>query len=135
MCVFCDIVHNDIPTNKIYEDDNVIAILDANPVSLGHTLIITKRHYENILVTDEKTNKSITKAIQLIGNSILRTYGKGINVVSNINECAGQSVMHAHIHLIPVDENDNKLKVEYNSIGKIDSNKITEDIKNNIKQK
>ena len=132
MCIFCKLANKEIPTNIVYEDDNVTAFLDANPTSLGHTLIVPKKHYQNILECDENTNASIGKAIQKIGNALLKTYGVGINVLSNINEEAGQSVMHAHVHLIPVNKDGKKADIKFNEIGEFDANSVKDNIIKNL---
>ena len=62
-CIFCKIINGDIPSYKIYEDDIVIAFLDINPISLGHTLVIPKKHYINLDDIDNNTLNHIMKTV------------------------------------------------------------------------
>ena len=126
-CIFCKIANGEIPSYTLYEDENILAILDISPVSKGHTLIMPKKHYENILFCDEKTMESMSKAIQVIGKALLKK-AKGLNVLSNIHSCAGQSVMHAHVHLIPVDENDRHVQFSFSELTNIDLKKVQDEL-------
>ena len=100
----------------IYEDELVLAILDTFPASWGHVLILSKKHYQNILECDEKTLFAMTKAIQKIGLALEKTYAIGLNVCSNIHKSAGQTIMHAHIHLVPVNQDGKKLHIQSDSL-------------------
>jgi histidine triad (HIT) family protein len=108
MCVFCKIANHEIPSKIVYEDDKLLAFLDINPVTKGHTLIIPKKHFDNFsdcdsdLVKDiHEVSKILVKRYQAILNP------NGFNLLSNMNAAAGQSVFHVHFHLIPrYDEND-----------------------------
>lgn len=102
MCVFCSIVKNVIPSYCLYEDQYVMAILDISQVTKGHTLLLPKKHCSNFLDCDDEIIAHIACVAKKIGNQIMeRTGAIGMNVVSNVNEIAGQSVPHFHIHLIP----------------------------------
>lgn len=108
MCVFCKIANHEIPSNAVYEDDQVLAFLDINPVTKGHTLIIPKQHYDNFSNCDG----DIVKHIHEVSKKLVKHYQpilkpNGFNLLSNMNAAAGQSVFHVHFHLIPrYDEND-----------------------------
>lgn len=132
-CIFCKIANGEISSHKLYEDDHVVAILDLSPVSTGHTLIIPKHHADNILFCEEKVINSIGKAIQIVGKALLKSGAQGINVLSNVNESAGQSVMHAHVHLIPVDEEGRKLVLSFPGI-KEDLSEVCSKLKNYIEK-
>lgn len=102
MCIFCDIIDDRIPSFKIYEDETVVAFLDISQVTKGHTLIVPKKHVENMLECDEETLAHMIHVTRKIGIHLLdRCHANGMNILSNINEVAGQSVPHFHIHLIP----------------------------------
>lgn len=102
MCLFCKIVNHDIPSKIIYENDYVVGILDISQTTKGHTLIIPKKHVENILECPEDVLNNVFNAVSLVGNHLVKTLNaKGMNVLSNVNEIAGQSIMHFHVHLIP----------------------------------
>lgn len=108
MCIFCDIIEGKIPSYTIYEDDTVKAFLDISQVTKGHTLVVPKVHYDNFLECDSETMKHVMEVAQTLGKNIKhKLNANGMNILSNINEVAGQSVNHFHVHLIPrYDEND-----------------------------
>lgn len=100
-CVFCKIVNNEIPSYKIYEDDNVVALLDLSQATKGHTLIISKKHFKNLYDIDENLAGEIFKVIPKIANAIKKAFNPiGLNVIIN-TEKPLQTVFHFHIHLIP----------------------------------
>lgn len=101
-CIFCKIIAGEIPSTKIYEDDDVLAILDITQTTKGHTLLIPKKHSRNLLaLTPEEAGQLFAK-VPALANKLVTTLGaKGINVLQNNEEIAGQSVFHTHIHLIP----------------------------------
>ena len=109
-CVFCKIINNEIPSTKIYEDNYVLVMLDIRPATKqgGHTLVITKKHYELITdVPDELLNK-ISLVIKKVSRALLK-FGKGLNILLNNKKIAGQAIPHVHFHLIPRFENDGVL--------------------------
>ncbi|MFR9256136.1 MAG: HIT family protein, partial [Merdibacter sp.] len=102
MCVFCDIIEGKIPSSKIYEDDTVVAFLDLSQVTKGHALVVPKAHYDHFLSCDSDTLAHLMQVAQKLANHIMQvTNAAGMNILSNVNEAAGQSVMHFHVHLIP----------------------------------
>ena len=108
MCIFCKIIKGEIPNNTLYEDDQVIAFLDISQVTKGHTLVVPKTHYDNFLTCDDETLAHLMKVTKKLANRIVdKTQAKGVNILSNTGEHAGQTVMHFHVHIIPrYDEND-----------------------------
>lgn len=114
MCIFCKIVANEIPSKKIYEDDLVLGMLDISQTTKGHSLVLPKKHYDNILEMPKEELDHMINVVQDLSKQLINKLdAKGINVLTNINEAAGQSVLHAHIHLIPrYDENDT-IKIQY----------------------
>lgn len=130
-CIFCKILNGNIPSNKVFENDNFIAILDAFPANEGHTLVIPKKHYKDIFEIDENTlkegyaiAKNISEAIKIAFNI------KDINILQNNGELAGQTVHHFHIHVIPRIKDDNVI-IKSNPVN-IDNDKI-KNIVNSIK--
>jgi len=106
-CIFCKIIKGEIPCYKIYEDDDTLAFLDIAKEHYGHTLVVPKKHYINILDCDGESLKKVILAVQKISKHYVTNCGfKGVNVL-NANELeAGQSVFHLHFHVIPrLDEN------------------------------
>jgi histidine triad (HIT) family protein len=108
MCIFCDIIDRKIPSSVVYEDENVLAILDISQVTKGHTLVMPKKHCANILEADEETVlKCAAVAKKLAKQIVENTKATGVNVLTNCGESAGQTVDHLHFHIIPrYDEND-----------------------------
>ena len=108
MCVFCSIIKGDIPSKKVYEDDDTLAILDISQTTLGHTLVMPKKHYENFLEMPKEEFADLMAKTQTIVKQVVENLdAKGCNILINTNEVAGQSVMHTHVHIIPrYDEND-----------------------------
>ena len=101
-CIFCKIVRGEIPSSKVYEDDNVIAFLDISPVNKGHTLVIPKKHSENILEDDFEDVIACMEAIRKIAPKVMESVNAdGFNLSVNTNKAAGQEVMHTHFHIIP----------------------------------
>ena len=106
-CIFCKIIKREIPCNKIYEDKDIFAFLDNNPVNKGHTLIIPKKHLENIYETPDKIISKMIIGAKKLSIIIKKTMkSDGINVYMNNGRAAGQQVEHAHIHVIPRLEKD-----------------------------
>jgi histidine triad (HIT) family protein len=101
-CIFCKIINGDIPSAKVYEDENVLAFLDISQVTKGHTLVIPKVHKENVYELPEEAAANVFKTVPKIANAIKAAYDPiGLNVLQNNGEAAGQSVFHFHMHLIP----------------------------------
>lgn len=97
-CLFCKIVNKEIPAKIIYEDDDVLAFLDINPVAPFHCLVITKKHFNSIIDVLPEQMVSLTKAIQYIvyDNELV----EGFRVVNNCGNFGQQSVNHIHFHIL-----------------------------------
>ena len=108
-CIFCKLANGEIPTNAIYEDDDFKVILDMGPATKGHALILPKEHYANLFELPEETaSKVMVLAKRQATKMKERLNCQGFNLVQNNGECAGQTVMHFHYHLIPRYANDNQ---------------------------
>ncbi|NQJ22325.1 HIT family protein [Streptococcus suis] len=107
-CIFCKIVAGEIPASKVYENDHVLAFLDITQVTKGHTLVIPKKHFRNVLDMDAETAGQVFAAVPAIARQLTEKLGaSGLNIVNNNEEAAGQTVFHTHIHLLPrFDQND-----------------------------
>lgn len=115
MCIFCKIISNEIPSYKIYEDNEIIAILDITQVTKGHTLVIPKKHYANILESDDELTAKLFNVSKLLAIHISNTLKcNGCNILTNVNEVAGQSVFHTHIHVIPRYDDTDSISIEFN---------------------
>ncbi|MCQ2797812.1 MAG: HIT family protein [Bacilli bacterium] len=132
--VFCLIANGDIPSAKVYEDDDVLAFLDLSQTTLGHTLVIPKKHCTNILDADDETIAKVFKIARNIGNSLMKMGAKGVNILSNANEVAGQSVFHFHVHVLPRYGNDENLVISFkeHDTSSIDLKALAEKIHENI---
>ena len=101
-CIFCKIIAGEIPSNVIYEDDEFKVILDVNPATKGHALILPKEHYADLYEIDEEVAGRVMKlAKKLAGHMTERLNCDGFNLLQNNHEVAGQTVFHFHMHLIP----------------------------------
>ncbi len=104
-CIFCKIVNGEIPSYTIYEDDIVKVFLDINPQTNGDTLIIPKKHFNNILDIDINTcnhiNEVIKKMYPLLKEKL---HCEGMTIIQNND--LGQDIKHFHVHLTPRYTND-----------------------------
>lgn len=106
-CVFCKIMNNEIPSLVIFEDDLVKVIMDINPVSEGHLLIIPRKHFENIFDADKEVLQRINIVAQKM--SILckeKLNCSGVNILNASGIDAQQSVFHLHFHVVARYEKD-----------------------------
>ncbi len=102
-CIFCKIINGEIPSYKIYEDDDVYAFLDINPVSCGHTLVVPKEHYCDIFEIPDNLLSKVNIVVKKLSSTIKEKLKcDGINVLQNNGSCAGQTVFHYHVHIQPV---------------------------------
>lgn len=132
MCVFCSIVKGDIPSNKLYEDDMVIAFFDINPTSYGHCLVVPKEHCDSFLDCPTKILDHVFEVAQKLANVLEEKLGcDGINVLTNIHEAAGQSVNHFHVHFIPryANKDHDSVTIEFGEIEKVDFEDLLSKVK------
>ena len=109
-CIFCKIANGDIPSNTVYEDEDFRVILDLNPASKGHALILPKEHAANLFELSEETAKKAIVLAKRIGAAMMETLGcTGLNLVQNNGASAGQTVLHFHLHLIPRYDGDSAM--------------------------
>lgn len=101
-CIFCKIAAGEIPSATIYEDNDFRVILDIEPASKGHALILPKEHYANLYeLPEELASKALIVAKKVITRMTEIVGCDGYNILQNNGEVAGQTVFHFHIHLIP----------------------------------
>ena len=101
-CVFCGIAEGEIPSFKVYEDEQVLAYLDINPFAKGHTLVIPKAHTKGLLDTDDEVLADlIVKAKKIAAHVAFALGADGFNILQNNGDAAGQTVRHVHFHIIP----------------------------------
>lgn len=100
--IFEKIIDREIPANIVYEDDDVIAFMDAFPIVKGHTLVVPKQPIENIFDLDEETGAKLMSVITKVSSAVRDAFQPaGLNVVQNNGAYASQSVFHLHFHIIP----------------------------------
>ena len=98
-CIFCKIASGEIPTNKVYEDDDVLAFDDLEPLMPVHTLIIPKDHYRDL--SDDVPAETLGKLFSKVGLVAgMKGLSNGYRVLVNTGEDASQSVKHLHVHIL-----------------------------------
>jgi histidine triad (HIT) family protein len=106
-CIFCRIIGGEEMVSVVYEDDRAIAFLDVQPVSQGHTLVVSKEHYETLFDVPEALLTHCMAVAKRIAPGIKRAVGaEAINVFSANGKAGGQDVLHFHMHLIPIREGE-----------------------------
>jgi len=106
-CIFCKIVNGDLPSHRVYEDEDTLAFLDINPTSYGHTLVVPKKHFVNMEDVPEEELKKVILIVKRIGQKLkdgLKV--ESYNICVNNDEEAGQLIPHLHFHLVPRYKND-----------------------------
>lgn len=114
-CLFCKIAGGEIESEKVYEDDSVIAFLDIFPAAPGHTLIIPKSHYDTINNTPDPVLAKLISVARTAARAITSAFNvDGVNLFQNNGEAAGQIIHHVHLHIVPRFLNDGLavLKIE-----------------------
>ena len=99
---FCKIISGEIPSTTVYEDEDVKAFLDISQATPGHTLLVPKKHVQDIFEYDDELAQKVLTKIPMIARAV-RNFDpaiQGLNIVNNNGEVAYQSVFHSHIHFI-----------------------------------
>ena len=106
-CVFCRIISGELPSMKVYEDDDTIAFMDIAADVDGHIVDAPKKHVVSILDCDCKTLESLIGTVKKLSDHLTGNCGyDGVNILNASGKSAGQSVPHFHMHLIPRKEGD-----------------------------
>jgi histidine triad (HIT) family protein len=109
-CIFCRIAAGELPGEVVLDTPLVLAFLDIAPVHYGHTLIIPKDHYQNLLDLPDDLWREMGRAARKVAQALQQSfYARGFNLGMNNFEAAGQVVFHAHLHVIPRYQNDGLL--------------------------
>ena len=113
-CIFCTIVAGEIPASKVYEDDHFLAFLDISQVTPGHTLVIPKKHARNLLEMTPDETAALFNIVSRVTKKVeSATQPQGMNIISNMEEIAGQSVFHTHVHILPRYSQEDDLKIDF----------------------
>ncbi|MDP7039178.1 MAG: HIT family protein [Myxococcota bacterium] len=100
--IFKKIIAREIPADIVYEDDDVLAFLDINPLSKGHTLVIPKEPAETLDQLSADAAAAVGRVLPRVAKAVLRATGaKDFNVLQNNGTAAHQAVLHVHFHIIP----------------------------------
>ena len=97
MCIFCDIIAGKIPAKKVYEDDEFFGFLDISPLTIGHTLVVPKKHVENFWELDDKTAADLFVRVKQVSAKLMKKLGAERVMLAVL----GVDVPHVHIHLVP----------------------------------
>ena len=106
-CIFCKIVRGEAPAHKVYEDERVLVFMDLFPVTDGHTLIVTKEHFENLFEATEESLQAVVTSSRRVAHAIQAALEpEGLMVFQLNGRAAGQAVFHYHMHLMPRNEGE-----------------------------
>jgi len=112
-CLFCKIVNKEVPAEVIYEDDFVLAFLDIQPRTLGHTLVIPKKHRESLIELEDKEIEQFFSGLKNVTLLLKQKLSaNGFNIGVNQGKVAGQVISHLHFHILPRFENDNGSSIQ-----------------------
>jgi histidine triad (HIT) family protein len=104
-CIFCKIVGKEAPASIAYEDEKVIAFMSVPPINIGHTLVIPKKHYENIYEIPEDEVAYLYKIVKKLSHAVQKAVNAdGIRLIQNNGATAGQVIFHLHVHIIPMNK-------------------------------
>ena len=106
-CIFCKIANGEIPSATLYEDDEFRVILDLNPATKGHSLILPKEHYANLFEIPADVFGRAAGVAKKVSEKLFQgLHATGLNLVQNNGVRAGQTVFHFHMHMIPRYDDD-----------------------------
>lgn len=132
-CIFCKIVGGQVPAKKILEDEEALAFLDINPAHAGHTLVIPKKHYEQITDIPDEELKSLIVAVKKTAKAIDQSLKPdGLNIHQSNRAAAGQVVSHAHFHVIPREKDDFRFAWSHEEVGEEKMIEVQEKIKSRL---
>ncbi len=132
-CIFCKIIAKEVPAALIYEDDFFVAMLDIGPVHQGHTLVIPKDHHATFLDMPDDLAKDYAHVIKVLSPAIMESMGaQGVNITTNVGSAAGQTVHHAHFHIIPRFKGDGLQHWPQKEYEEGEMDKIVESIKKHL---
>ena len=101
-CIFCKIVRGELPSTKLYEDDQVLAFMDIGPIVKGHALVIPKQHFDPLTAVPPDLLAKVMAVVQkVVRAQVNGLKADGVNVHQSNGAVAGQVVPHVHFHVIP----------------------------------
>ena len=106
-CIFCKIVHGDAPAFTVCEDEHTVAFMDINPVTDGHTLVVTRAHFANVFEASEEALRWVAATSRRVAHALQAVLKPDGLMVFQLNGlAAGQTVFHYHMHLMPRADNE-----------------------------
>ena len=106
-CTFCRIVRHDLPAAVLYEDADVVALLDRYPATPGHMLVLPKAHIEDIFTLSSDLGSNIMRVAIALAHAMRRQLSPaGVNLIQANGVAAGQTIPHFHLHLVPRNPDD-----------------------------
>ena len=134
-CLFCKIVDGSIPSTKVYEDEHVLAFMDIMPLTKGHTLLIPKKHHENVYDMSSEEAGQLFSVAPKIAEALKASFQPaGLNLLNNNGAPAGQSVFHFHLHFIPRYDQTDGLKLNWQTKEKQYTNEMFAEYANKISE-
>ena len=128
-CIFCKIANGEISSNTIYEDEHFRVIMDINPASKGHCIILPKTHAANLYELPDDWCKEVmpvAKKCAAVLKDVLDC--EGVNVLQNNGALAGQTVFHLHVHLIPRYQDDT-VEIQWKPTQRTDTEELAKKIR------
>lgn len=134
-CIFCKIADGSIPSIKVYEDEHVFAFMDIMPLTKGHTLLIPKKHHENVYDMSSEEAGQLFSVAPKIAEAIKASFQPaGLNLLNNNGAPAGQSVFHFHLHFIPRYDQTDGFKASWLTKEKQYSNEMFKEYADKIRE-
>lgn len=132
-CIFCKIITGELPSAKVYEDDDALVFMNLQAVSRGHSLVIPKKHFEDILETPtEDLNKTLA-VVRKVATATMKAFNTdSFTVSANRGEASHRTVLHLHFHVIPRYQNDSLHDWPHQEIELMARAELAELIKKNL---
>ena len=106
-CIFCKVIAGEIPSELVDEDERTVAVMDINPATRGHVVVITRAHAENLFEVSDEDLLAVMQMARRVAERMRETIEPGgFNILHNIGRVAWQSIFHFHLHVIPRYEDD-----------------------------
>ncbi len=134
-CIFCKIIKKEIPADFIYEDEYVAAFLDIHPINIGHTLVVSKKHFDDFISTPDYIAQKLILTIKKITPIILKAMkANACNISTNNGKESGQVIEHVHFHIIPRFSDDNFIHWQGREVAAEELGKAAEKIRKEIQK-
>ena len=106
-CIFCKVLDGEIPSQKVYEDEHTLAVMDINPWTRGHAVVIPRRHAADLFDISDEDLEHVAVAAKRLATKMRDALGcDGVNLLQSNGAAAWQTIFHLHVHVIPRYEND-----------------------------